>query len=43
MALGVRRSGQNDSELSVMLDHILEQINNTETFVIGVRRCKSSS
>ena len=34
MALGVRRSGQNDSELSVMLDHILEQINNTETLLL---------
>ena len=34
MALGVRRSGQNDSELSVMLDHILEQINNAETLLL---------
>lgn len=34
MALGVRRSGQNDSELSVMLDHILERINEMETVLL---------
>ena len=34
MALGVRRSGQNDSELSGMLDHILEKINDTETVLL---------
>lgn len=34
MALGVRRSGQNDSELSVMLDHILEKINDMETVLL---------
>ncbi len=34
MALGVRRSGQSDSALSVMLDHILEQINDTETVLL---------
>lgn len=34
MALGVRRSGQNDSQLSVMLDHILEKINDTETVLL---------
>ncbi len=34
MALGVRRSGQNDSELSKMLDRILEQINDTETHLL---------
>lgn len=34
MALGVRRSGQNDSELSVMLDHILETINDTEAVLL---------
>lgn len=34
MALGVRRSGQSDSELSVMLDHILERINETETVLL---------
>ena len=36
MALGVRRSGQKDSELSVMLDYILERINDTETVLLDL-------
>lgn len=34
MALGVRRSGESDKELSEILDHILEQINDTESVLM---------